>query len=77
MLILPEQADDEADDCHDSEYKEENFCDSHRACGDSAKSKYGGNECDDEKNNRIMQHHSLLAGAKQVVGAFSKHLSLA
>jgi hypothetical protein len=63
-LALLEQADDKADNCHDSEYEEEYFGNFNRACRNAPKAKHGRHQSYHQKNNRIMQHLNLLAFAQ-------------
>jgi hypothetical protein len=50
------QAHQEADDCADQEYDEENFCDARRAYGNATESEECCDQGDNEKDDCIMEH---------------------
>ena len=61
---LFDQTDDKSHDGHDGKKDEKNLRDFHGTCCNSAKAENGSNQCDNQKDNRIMQHAELLHFAK-------------
>jgi hypothetical protein len=50
------QAHQEADDCADQEYDEENLCDARRAYRNATESEECRDQGDDEKDDCVMEH---------------------
>jgi hypothetical protein len=59
-LIFAKQADNETHDGHDGENKKKNFGYFNGPGCNSTKSKNSGDQCDHQKNDRIVQHPDFL-----------------
>jgi hypothetical protein len=55
-LLAPHDAHHERDRKNNDEYDEKYFCDAGCACGDAAKAESCGNDRNDEKYERVIQH---------------------
>jgi hypothetical protein len=56
---LFDQTENKADNGHDRKNKEKNFCNLNGTRSNTAEAEHGSNQCDDQKNNRIVKHHNL------------------
>ena len=54
--IFSQQACGEANNSQDGENEKQNFCDFHGTCSNATEAEHGSNQCDDKKNNGVMQH---------------------
>ena len=65
--VLFDKTDDKSSDGNNRKNEEENFRDFNRTSRNPAKTKDCGNECNDQKNYRIVQHERLLGYENMLV----------
>ena len=59
-----QQTQDEGHDGHDDKYEEENLGDTYCTCRDATEAEDGSDECDNQKNNCVMQHFHLPVSSR-------------
>jgi len=59
--VLSQEADHKSNDRHHGKDEEQDLGDLDSACRDAAETEHGSDQCDDEKNNGVVQHLKLLA----------------
>ena len=57
--VFSDQTDHKTNDGHDRKNKEKNFGNFNGTSSNTTKAEYGSDQCDDQKNNRVMKHHNL------------------
>jgi hypothetical protein len=67
VSTLLHQADHKGHHGHDDEYKEKDLCDFHSTSGNASKPEDGGDQCDDEKDNCVVQHTFISLRVRQAI----------